>query len=201
VPETQNAAPTRRRLATGAAWTVPAVVVATAAPAYAASKCTQAGWTGNTWDMVFRHHWTCTSTNCQLTLQVCNVNTCGKGTAIPIGTQFTVSLKNNAATSDSIQKASGGSGYYSILAGSTGPGDGTTATLAAGGTWNYTVRLTSAIAAGGCIQFAWNNLNPKASFTLSASLSGSTDGDWSNSSACTKTFVVNSSSNLGMALC
>ncbi len=132
---------------------------------------------------------TCTSTNCQVVVRICATTVCGNatGNAVPSGTAMVISLKNNGTSSDSIQKAAG-AGY--TIGSSTGgaPANGGTATLAAGGDVTFDITTSAAIPAGSCIQFAFNNVDPGRSITLSAT--SASDGDNSNSTGCTRTLTT-----------
>ncbi len=179
--------PSRRALAKGAAWATPALVTVAAAPAYALSCASKP------WDATFTYDATCTSTNCDVVIEICSTTACGTSTSVPAGTLFVISLKNNSSGSDTISKASGSG--YTIQSGSTGPGSGSSATLAAGATWTYNVTTNSALTGVQCIQFKFQNVDPGRSYTISATLPGG-DGNNANSTGCTVTFTMATTSNL-----
>ncbi len=142
------------------------------APAALAS-CSRAQW-----DARVCFGLTCSSTNCQVAFKICNTGWCP--TAIPAGTQFTVSLTNNSTIGDSIQKASAGG--YTYVSSSTGaPRDGVTATLAGGSTWTYVLSTSAQIPNGSCTQFTFNQVDTGRNYTLRISLIG-VDGNRGNNS-------------------
>lgn len=152
--------------------------------------------TAKPWDAYLEYTYACTSTNCQLVYRICASTVCGN-TAVPSGTAMTITLKNNGSTSDSISKATG-SGYTIVSSTGGAPANGGKATLAAGGTWTYNITTSASIPAGSCIQFAFNNVDPGRSITMTST--SAPDGVTSNSTNCSKTATLSGSVG-NIALC
>lgn len=179
----------RRTLETGVAWSTPVVAFAASAPAWAASQLCAGP---NLWDARFAYLSTCTSTNCTVELNICNVATCGNYT-MPSGVNYTPSLTNNGAVADTMSKSTG-SGYTIQSASPGAPLNGQGGTLSSGGTWTYSLQTTQALAPGACIQFAFTNVNNATSYTFTANL-GTTDGDPRNSTNCATTWTTSTTTS------
>lgn len=129
--------PSRRALAQGVAWSLPVVVVATAAPAVASSLCPTVAMTAAivnaSWDRLI---FTNTST-----------------ITVPAGTTITVVLQNRASSNNLLT--------IGTLTGVTRTSGTSPITLAPNATTTYTFTVNAPIAPGGTVQFrvGWNTWN------------------------------------------
>lgn len=168
----------RRAVAKGIAWSVPVLVVG--APA-AHAACSAAPWDARVYIETY-----CGSDQCTVNMRICGSGLCTA--SVPIGTRYTITLRNDSPTPDSINKSSG-SGYRYVQVSSSGshtpPRDGQTATIDNGEIFTYVMETTTILSGTSCTQFDLYNINWGKAYTYTISLAGP-DGQASNNT-CTAT--------------